>query len=179
VRRLAELHGGRVYAHSEGRNRGAEFVVELPRHHATHSEPPMATFAGPPDSLRVMIVDDNRDAANTLAEVLRFYGHTVEALYSGADAVQSARRSAPDAILLDLAMPDKDGYQTARELRGLDSTATTFLVALSGYGQPRDRERSAESGFDAHLVKPVDIEQLVALLGRAHGRSPVAPQAGT
>lgn len=178
VRRLAELHGGRVSAQSEGRNRGAEFVVELPRHHATQVEPPAASFAGPPDSLRVMIVDDNRDAANTLAEVLRFYGHSVEALYSGTDALQAAARSAPDAILLDLAMPDKDGYQTARELRGQGATASTFLVALSGYGQPRDRQRSTESGFDAHLVKPVDIEQLVTLLGRAQGRNPVEPEAG-
>jgi signal transduction histidine kinase/DNA-binding response OmpR family regulator len=180
VRRLIELHGGRVRAKSEGRNRGAEFTVELPRHVAPRREEPAPSAQRAPESLRVLIVDDNHDAANTLAEVLRQYGHAVEALYDGAAALPAALRFAPHAILLDLAMPGQDGYETARELRSAGATASTLLIALSGYGQPRDRARSQEAGFDAHLVKPVDIEQLVALLATSTSlRRPARPRNAT
>jgi signal transduction histidine kinase/DNA-binding response OmpR family regulator len=175
VRRLVEMHGGRVWGYSNGPGEGAEFVVELPVDTGVRAETRQPAPAHAGSSLRVLIVDDNQDAANTLAEVLRHHGHSVEAVFDGDQALDAAPRLAPDAVVLDLAMPGKDGYETARQLRDLEVTSATLLIALSGYGQPRDRARSQKAGFDVHIVKPVDIEQLVALLSSVTSRPRIGP----
>jgi two-component system, chemotaxis family, CheB/CheR fusion protein len=169
------MHGGRVWGHSNGPGQGAEFVVELPLDTGVRTETRQSAPARAGVPLRVLIVDDNQDAANTLAEVLRHHGHSVDAVFDGDQALDAAARTAPDAVVLDLAMPGKDGYETARLLRGMSATSTALLIALSGYGQPRDRARSQQAGFDVHIIKPVDIEQLVALLASVSSR----PRIGT
>ena len=173
VRELVELHGGRVEARSAGLGTGCEFVVRLP---ATVAAPVVearvAVLHGP--SRRVLVVDDNQDAADTLALLLGMSGHEVRTAHDGAMAVQLASAFRPDVILMDLGMPKMDGYEAARRIRATPHGAEPFLVALTGWGDDADRRRTREAGFDRHVVKPVDpdeLERLVAELGASDEQS--------
>jgi signal transduction histidine kinase len=168
VRNLTGLHGGRVDAHSEGRNRGSTFTVRLPlasgaaASAAVADEPPAAARAargGP----AILIVDDNADAAAMLAEWVESLGYRVATAHDGPAALQTMAVSSPSIALLDIGLPVMDGYELASRVRQAHGKSVK-LVAITGYGQAADRERSRAAGFDAHLVKPVDLDALAALL---------------
>jgi signal transduction histidine kinase len=165
VRKLAELHGGSVSATSEGPGRGSEFTVRLP---LVEAPTPAATRERKPGSAmppqKILVVDDNHDTARSLALLLRSNGHTVEVAHDGYAALETARSFEPDVILLDLGLPGIDGFKVAQQLRSEDRFQNTRLIALSGYGQAQDRQRSKEVGFDQHLVKPVDFANLTAAI---------------
>jgi CheY-like chemotaxis protein len=113
---------------------------------------------------RILLVEDNQDAATALLEILRLWGHEVVVVHDGASALDQARRSEPDVVLLDIGLPGMDGYTVARSLRLLPGLARIRLIAITGYGQDSDREQSQQAGFDHHLVKPVDLEELRRLV---------------
>jgi CheY-like chemotaxis protein len=168
VRTLVNLHGGKVQARSAGSGHGSEFIVALPvvRPPAMVQED-TAPAASRELSEHVLIVDDNFDAAQTLAEVLRMLGARVTIAHDGAQALQAGASSEPpDLVLLDIGLPGMDGYETAREWRRRFGNRCR-LVALTGYGSADDRRRTAGSGFDGHLVKPVTVEVVEELI-RAH-----------
>lgn len=172
VRSLVELHGGRITAHSEGLGRGSEFTVRLPlllQPCPPDTEPDIPLYRTKGRGLRAIVVDDNIDAGESLGQLLRLYGHEVLVSYSGAVAIESFPTFQPDAILLDIGLPDIDGYQVAQRIRELSGGATVKLIAVTGYGHEEDRRRSAAAGFDHHLVKPVSAVELQELLstGRA------------
>jgi len=168
VRKLVELHGGRVCAHSTGVGNGSEFVVRLPavsEPPAAEREPTVQTSAsGVPPARRILVVDDNQDAANSLGMLLRLTGQEVQVAHDGLGALQAVRAFRPDVVFLDLGMPGMDGYEVARRLRDAPEVKGVVLVALTGWGQDEDRLRSQEAGFDHHLVKPIEPEALCALL---------------
>jgi signal transduction histidine kinase len=166
VRSLVALHGGSVVARSKGRGRGSEFIVRLPRL-------PMETasidqdVAVPPETdsgLRVLVVDDNEDAALMLAEALTQAGHQIAVAHDGPKALQVVSQFKPDVALLDIGLPVMDGFELARQLRANGEVPSVRLIAITGYGQEHDRQRSLAAGFDAHLVKPVDVQQLSELI---------------
>jgi CheY-like chemotaxis protein len=165
VKSLAERHGGQVMARSAGLGRGSEFDVVLPRAagSARGAPGPGSTDESSPHS--ILIVDDNADAARTLALYLQAHGHQVQVAFDGAQALGLARNSAPRVLLLDIGLPDMDGYALARHLREMPSTRDCVYIALTGYGCPEDRERSRKAGFDHHLTKPVNALELAALIG--------------
>jgi signal transduction histidine kinase/DNA-binding response OmpR family regulator len=167
VRSLVELHGGSVSAHSDGRGRGSEFVVRLP-HLATDLVRPLAEVeANPalaPSGIRVLVVDDNHDAALMLGEALTQAGHRTALAHDGLDALEVAIRFEPDVALLDIGLPVMDGFELARQIRSNPALTSTRLIAVTGYGQEHDRQRTQAAGFDAHLVKPVDIQQVSDLI---------------
>ena len=173
VRRVVELHGGKVEAFSDGLGHGSEFVVRLPL-----GPPPIELAAperparGAAPRLRVLVVDDNKDAADSTCLLLRLAGHESRAVYSGGDALEAAIADRPDAILLDLGLPEIDGYEVARRLRRNPEFGEMLLVALSGYGQESERQRSQEAGCDAHLVKPVEIKTIEDVLNTMARRRP-------
>lgn len=173
VRNLVALHHGTVEARSEGPGRGSCFVVTLPLSaHATTRpavEPPGPDVQATGSGLRVLVVDDNGDALQMLAAALTMAGHAVSTASDGVAALDVARAFDPDVAILDIGLPLIDGYALAANLRGDARTRRARLVALTGYGQLSDRERSRAAGFDAHLVKPVDLGELFALLGRITG----------
>ncbi|HEU4617978.1 MAG TPA: ATP-binding protein [Gammaproteobacteria bacterium] len=184
VRSLVELHGGSVGAHSEGEGRGSEFLVRLPRA-VEPSESSFAASAGGRTAAggsarKVLVVDDNRDAAETLKDLLDGLGYEVRAAFDGPDALEIAAAFEPDLALVDLAMPVMDGFELARRLRELPCGERMKLIAVTGYGQEHDRVRSGASGFDLHLVKPLDFaalnESLEALLVQQRPGSPVSPR---
>jgi signal transduction histidine kinase len=169
VRRIVELHGGIVAARSDGAGRGSELVVRLPvaldaDGVAPVPEPVALPALAAVASRRILVVDDNRDAADSLGILLRLAGHEVEVSYDGSDALETAAEFAPEIVLLDLAMPGLDGVETARRIRREPWGAKTALVAVSGWGQREDRQRTASAGFAAHLVKPVDEAELLRVL---------------
>jgi len=166
VRRLVQLHGGRVEARSEGPGKGSEFSVWLPLLLAPAAGADRRSTA-PPRPQRVLIVDDVADAAEMLALVVGQDGHEVQVALTGAGALGAAASFRPDVVLLDLGMPSMDGYEVARRLRAQCTERQPLLVAVTGYGHETDRERARAAGFDHHLVKPVDLDQLRPLLGRA------------
>jgi signal transduction histidine kinase len=166
VRRLVEMHGGTVEARSDGPGQGSEFIVRLPigsvAHLAVNGHPRDVKLDGVPKR-RILVVDDNVDAAEALAELLRDYGHDVRAVHDGPSAIEQAGLHRPDIVLLDIGMPGFDGYEVARRMRtelGLTST----LVAVTGYGEARHRRQSRDAGFDQHVTKPVDVRKLETLL---------------
>jgi CheY-like chemotaxis protein/two-component sensor histidine kinase len=174
VKRLVELHGGTVEARSEGTGQGSEFIVRLPV--PTRRQVPVeqtrddgvqrASVA----SLRILVVDDNRDAADSMALMLRIMGNDTRAVYGGRDALDAAADFRPDVVLLDIGMPDMSGHEVARLIRQRPGGTDTTLVAVTGWGQEEDRRRSKESGFDAHLAKPAPpaaLTELLATLPRA------------
>lgn len=167
VKRLVENHGGRVAGHSAGRGLGSEFVVRLPcldRAAARTDDEYGAPAAPSPRGRRILVVDDNRDATDSLALLLELHGHDVLSAYEGRAALDLAAREQPEVILLDIGLPDLDGFEIARRLRADGRTAGAMLVALTGYGQAEDREQSQRAGFDHHLVKPAAIDRILALL---------------
>ncbi|MEW4570319.1 PAS domain S-box protein [Tautonia sp. JC769] len=171
VRTLVELHGGSITAHSEGPGTGSEFVVRLPVPLASPPEPSPPGGDRRQDSegdlprRRILIVDDNADAANVLAKLLGWvYGQEVRVAHDGPAGLEAAEALRPEVILLDIGLPGMDGHEVARRLRGRPETGRATLVALTGWGQESDRRRSREAGFDHHLVKPVDPDDLIELL---------------
>ncbi|HSK75188.1 MAG TPA: PAS domain-containing protein [Thermoanaerobaculia bacterium] len=169
VRSLVERHGGTVSAASEGAGRGSEFTVLLPLSAPDAAAGPPAPEKGgeAPRISRILLVEDNQDAAAALAELLRIWGHEVEVAYDGPAALEAAKASPPEMVLLDIGLPGMDGYEVARLLRGQPGLARATIVALTGYGQESDRKRSSLAGIDHHLVKPVDLEHLRRLVGEA------------
>ncbi len=169
VQRLTQLHGGRVEAHSGGLNQGSEFIVRLPLalvdEVAVPAPQPEPPAAAPERSVRqVLVVDDNQDSADTLAEVLRLMGCEAETAYDGVEGVEKAQQLRPDALVLDLGMPRMNGFEACRRIRSQPWGRGMKIVAVSGWGQQEDRRRSAEAGFDAHLVKPVVPDALLEVL---------------
>ena len=167
AQRLVQLHDGRLSAHSAGPGRGSEFIVHLPlAASATTLEPPPATPPVRPEAttMRVLVVDDNVDAAESLAALLRLVGHRIELAHDGVEALERAERWQPDAVLLDLGLPRLSGLEVSQRIRAQPWGRGMRLVALTGWGQDLDRQRTRESGIDAHLVKPVELEALLAAL---------------
>ena len=167
VRRITELHGGRVEAHSEGRGRGSEFIVKLPLHvPATTSKAPHTPTSRRPSyrPLRCLVVEDNIDAANMLKVALGLEGHEVRLAFDGPDAIQAAALFQPEAIVLDLGLPRMNGYDAARAIRQLPGLANVLIIAATGYGQEADRQKSRDAGIDEHLVKPIELEALLRAL---------------
>lgn len=169
VRRLVELHGGKVDAFSAGANKGSEFVVRVPvflEDRATSARPvtAKAQAAPPPRGVRVLVVDDNQDAAESTSMLLHAFGFEVQTVYDGAAALDKFSDFHPDAVLLDIGMPMMDGYEVARRLRARPSGDGLAIIAVSGYGQDEDRRRSMEAGFDSHMTKPLDTPRLIEIL---------------
>lgn len=166
VKTLVELHRGSVTAHIKGHGHGSEFVVRLPiTLNPTVPEQRSEMNAPKPTSARrILVVDDNRDAAISLAMLLRISGHTTHTAHDGEEAVTAAGTFRPEVILLDIGLPKLNGFEVARAIRDCDWGKTTMIVALTGWGQEDDRQKSTDAGFDAHLVKPVDFEALKKLL---------------
>jgi PAS domain S-box-containing protein len=168
VKTLVEMHGGTVEAHSEGVGRGSEFVVHLPMLLDVHA--PLTPAAEPHFDAttvvkrRVLIVDDNKDAAEWLATLLSLSGHETHVALDGVEAMKAAERLLPDAVLLDIGLPRVDGYEVCRRIRQQPWGRDLVIVALTGWGQEEDRQKSREAGFNTHLVKPVDDEVLLTLL---------------
>ena len=169
VQRLVEMHRGTVEAHSEGPGKGSEFVVRLPVAAAAASRAPdgAASDVGKvvtPALRRILVVDDNWDAADSLGMLLRMMGHEVHTAHDGPEAVGAAAVFRPDVVLLDIGLPKLNGYEVARRIRKLEGGAGLMLIALTGWGQEEDRRRSKEAGFDHHLTKPVELADLQGLL---------------
>jgi len=185
VRRLVEMHGGTVQAFSEGRGRGSEFVVRLP----IMPQPPPVGERGcgsapshvcsepvpSPARRRVLIVDDNKDSADSLAMLMQMLGHHVRTAHDGETALETAQQLSPDIVVLDIGLPRLNGLEVARRLRQDLGLRDTLLIAMTGYGQEEDRRRSQGAGFNAHLVKPVDFGELQALLERFASTAAPAP----
>ncbi len=168
VRKLAEMHGGSVSAKSDGVGKGSEFTIRLPladerpqrpaaaRHHAVSAQ-----------GQKILIVDDNADLVEHISKLLELSGHTVATAFDGHTALEAARSFGPDVVLLDLGLPGLDGYHVAETLRHESGFADVRFIAVSGYGQPEDRRRTREAGFDHHLVKPVKFQALLSILSES------------
>ena len=166
VRRLVELQGGSVEAHSPGLKMGSEFIVRLPVLTGVEPVPtiPAEISLTPARARKILIVDDNADAAHTSALLLQLLGHEIRTATDGPTGLEAARDFKPEVILLDIGLPGLDGFEVARKLREMPETKKCLLIAVSGYGQPDDRRRSKEAGFDFHVVKPATLQKLKALI---------------
>jgi PAS domain S-box-containing protein len=164
VRGLVELHGGSVTAHSAGIGCGSEFIVRLPAVDAGTEERAASPAIPFPRPKRILVVDDNRDAAFTLRQLLESAGHEVREAYDGAEGVCIAKEFRPDVVLLDIGMPRMNGYDAAKEIRKMADGAAPRVIAITGWGQDADKARARESGFDNHLTKPVDPAMLTRML---------------
>lgn len=169
AQQLVEMQGGKLSAHSEGRGQGSEFIIELPVSTSPVSSAENKTSAGPEKKstgkrLRVLLVEDLPDVAESMAMVLQFWGHEVTIVPGGAEAIETAPDLAPDVVLLDIGLPGMSGYEVAKKLRQLPALADVTLIALTGYGQASDREQALASGFDYHLVKGDSLDELRELL---------------
>lgn len=182
VRNLVKLHDGDVTAHSEGKGKGSEFVIRLPaltaaqkeelRRKPPEDQPPVAHSA----PRRILVVDDNVDAAESLAVLLRMDGHEVRVACDGVEALQAAQADLPEMVVLDLGMPGMDGFEVARRLQTLPRSNEMLMVALTGWAQEEDRRRCYEAGFDGHLPKPVELDALRQFLAHPKLRKNPAPQ---
>jgi len=168
VKTLVEMHGGTVRAASVGAGRGSEFVVRLPALTELPElpTPTAAARAVPTPERRLLVVDDNVDAAEGLAAMLQIWGYTVETAYDGPSAIERARAKPPNGAILDIGLPQMNGYEVARRLRADPATRDALLIALSGYGQDEDRQRARDAGFDHHFVKPIEPSALRAWLAK-------------
>ena len=167
AKRLVEMHGGRLEARSAGLGRGCEFIVHLPLHISPPAEDSSrrTDLESPSEgSLRVLVADDNMDAAASLALVLEMKGHHVRTVHDGVEAVQAAASFQPDIVILDIGMPRLDGYEACRQIRAQPGSGDMLIIALSGWGQVEDKQRSKEAGFNHHLVKPADVGAIEELL---------------
>ena len=168
VKSLIELHGGRVIAKSDGLGQGSEFTLHIPNGaesdqiDSAHDEVEQSA----PSRQRILVVDDNEDSANSLATLLEFEGHKVEVAYGARSALDCAEVFQPDVVVLDIGLPQMDGYEVATVLRGKKETQGATLIALTGYGQKEDRERAKQAGFDHHFIKPLDTAKLIGILTR-------------
>ena len=169
VKRIVDMHGGRVEAHSAGEGEGSEFIVRLPllvSRMAAGSQPqPSSAAKGGESQLRVLVVDDNVDAAESIAMLLSLEGYDVRSVHAAHEALEAAQTFLPHLVLLDIGLPDMDGYEVARRLRSQQRLESMRVVAITGYGQQADRDRARAAGFDEHLVKPVDPDALHEVLG--------------
>ena len=165
VRRIVELHGGSVHAFSEGLGKGSEFMVRLPivapmrPEVAENAANPAPEFSPP---LRILVIDDNEDAANSLCLLMQSMGHEVRAVYDGPAGIAAAQAFAPEVVLLDIGMPVMSGYEVARALR--NTSGRPVIVAVTGWGDESAKHKAREAGFDQHLVKPVTESSLIQLL---------------
>lgn len=170
-----ELHDGSIKAHSEGLGKGSEFIVRLPVNAdsapSTVAEP--QGLGGSSGRSRILIVDDNLDSARSLAEVLSLTGNETFVAHDGVEAVAAAEMQRPDVILLDIGLPKLNGYDACRQIRMKPWAANILIIALTGWGQEEYRRKSAEAGFDGHLVKPVDLTELMKLLTDASAQKSV------
>jgi CheY-like chemotaxis protein len=178
VRTLAELHHGSVEVHSDGPGRGCEFIVRLPLavDRATPGNPETPASSGSNEHQkidspagkpkRILVVDDNKDAADALVLFLQYAGHAVRCVYDGRSALEVASEFMPEVVLLDIGLPDMNGYELAQHLRHQSERGPSTLIAVTGYGQERDHALSADKGIDHYLVKPVDTAELLRLLNR-------------
>ena len=169
VKGLIELHDGTVDARSDGPGRGSEFTIHLPRSRVVLRTAPQEPEQSPPPAPKdlrrnILVVDDNRDAADSLAMLLEMNGHGVYVGHSGSEALQLARRELPHAMILDIGMPDMSGYEVARRIRAERWGSQIYLIAVTGWGQKEDKDRAIAAGFDHHLTKPVDPDQVESLL---------------
>lgn len=167
ARSLVEMHGGKIVAKSDGPGKGSEFTISLPiadEHDRPHEEDDREPSASAREGFRVLVVDDNEDAAISLGRLLTNSGYEVTTAYDGHSAIEAARAECPDAILMDIGLPGIDGHEIARRLRQEGACKESALIAISGYGQEEDRRRSLEAGFDHHFVKPVDYDSLRKVL---------------
>jgi CheY-like chemotaxis protein len=166
VKGIVELHGGSVHAHSEGLGRGSEFRVSIPTSHAgPEREHELVATTEAVSKLNV-IIEDNMDAGESLAEILGMYGHRVHVARDGRTGLALARKLKPDVILCDIGLPDLDGYEVASTLRRDEAHRATRIIALSGYAQPEDRQRARDVGFDAHMAKPADVDRLMMMIAK-------------
>jgi len=175
VRRIVELHGGSVEAHSAGRGLGSEFVVRLPVHVAAGGVTAAAPRRSPARSrrlLKCLVVDDNVDAARMLELALSLEGHQVRLAFDGRDAVEAAAAFQPDAVVLDIGLPRMNGYEAARGIRRLPGLGGVLIIAATGYGQDIDRAKSRDAGFDLHLVKPIDLDALLQAIAADRAAAP-------
>jgi len=176
AQKLAEMHGGMITANSEGLGKGSTFTVRLPLSReppADENVPPRNVTTSPESPQKVLVVDDNRDTALSCARLLRGMGHEVQTAFDGLAALEAARSFRPQTILLDIGLPGMNGFEVARTLRE-EGFANEVIVAVSGYGQPEDRDRSRQAGFDDHLVKPVNQDELRSVLRQSADRQAVA-----
>jgi two-component system CheB/CheR fusion protein len=166
VRRIVELHGGRVSVSSAGVEEGSEFVVSLPvlAHDTIDAHGDIEPLAAAGEARRILVVDDNTDAAESLADLLRIYGHDVRAVHDGLTALELMPAFAPSVVFLDIGMPGLDGYEVARRLRRMPEGEQALLIAVTGFGRLEDRQRSQEAGFDRHVTKPLNPNSLPLLL---------------
>jgi CheY-like chemotaxis protein len=169
VRKLVELHGGEVIATSAGVGKGSEFVVHLPAAAATTVEVPPSNVGSerPLSGRRVLVVDDNHDAADSLVQLLKMSGAEAFATYDGISALDAVRTQRPEVVLLDIGMPGMDGYAVSRRIRENAEYENMILVALTGFGQEHDRQRARVAGFTHHLTKPAGWEALETLFASA------------
>jgi CheY-like chemotaxis protein len=166
VKGVIELHGGTVSATSEGPGRGSELTIRLP----LQAQPapvvkPILSKASGSRPYRILVIEDNRMAARTMRMFMTRRGHTIEVAHTGREGIETARRFRPEVILCDIGLPEFDGYKVAQQLRQEGELKGAYLIGVSGYGQEQDKQRAWESGFDAYLVKPInllDVETLMA-----------------
>ncbi|HEY6482728.1 MAG TPA: response regulator [Steroidobacteraceae bacterium] len=171
VRRLVEMHDGTVSAQSEGSGKGSTFIVRLPLVSAgARSAEPTSTAIQPSVApRRILIVDDNQDAADSLTVLLQYQGHEVVTAYNGEEGLKCARTLRPHLVFLDLGMPRMDGIEAAQQLRSLPGGERMMLIALTGWGQEQDQQRTRMAGFDRHLLKPIDLGKLNEILMASPG----------
>jgi signal transduction histidine kinase len=169
VKGLVEMHGGSVSASSAGPGKGSAFTIRLPLGVLERKAPGAAPQAHQrvPARRRILVVDDNFDAAESMQILLHKDGHEVSVVHDGSEAIEAARGFRPDVVLLDIGLPGMDGFQLAAAMRAMPETSGAQIIAVSGYGQDKDRQRSAQAGFDLHLVKPVDPAKLCAAIDGA------------
>jgi len=177
ARRIVEMHGGRIEARSAGPGCGSEFTISMPVLAANKTVPENTDTYEVivPVKRRVLVIDDNADAADTLASLVRTLGGDARTAAEGPSGIQCAAEFFPDVILLDIGMPQMDGYEACRRIRDMQLGKSPFIVAISGWGQDSDRRRATEAGFDAHLTKPADpvvLEKLLAESGATDGSAP-------
>ena len=164
ARRLVEMHGGDIAAHSDGPGKGSTFTITMPVCQERGTQAPTRLVDMPRVECRVLIIDDNRDAANTMAMLVEELGGSTSIAHDATSGLQALEDTAPDVVFLDIGMPGIDGYETCRQMRRRRSNKAMVIIAVTGWGQPQDKQRALDAGFDAHLTKPVELETLARIL---------------
>jgi two-component system CheB/CheR fusion protein len=167
ARRLVQMHGGEIAAHSDGLGQGSTFTITMPTCEARRAQTPTRPLNVPRLERRVLIIDDNRDAANTMAMLVEELGGSTRIVHDATSALEALDDTVPDVVFLDIGLPGIDGYETCRQMRRRPSSKATVIIAVTGWGQPQDKQRALDAGFDAHLTKPVELEALARILARS------------